>query len=980
MRDTLGRLGVVGLALLMSPALYTLTLERVDVRRGGDSAPGPAAGRLGLALLASAHASDIQDQWRTQQDAHAAHQRGRAALLSGDTAGADAAFTRATELYQRILANNPMRTDLYAQLGDIMIRRGQAQLAYALLTQQIQKGVTDLGVRVQVARALRAMKRSQRALELTQPLRREAPGNLGVAALIGELAADIGDADLAIAELGRALTRPLRESEFPDDVDLPVLRKRLGRLLLDKKRAGEATGQLAEALKVRPGDGEALRWYGEALLDAGQAVQAVQALRRAEAGDIEAQALLGRALADGGKLDEGIALLQKAGDAPAVLHALGLLQARRQPPDLDAAQQALAKAAAAQSVSARYCIDYAALLVRRGQAQQAQAEIDRCAPAEAERRIGPPLTESESQDALAVRVEIASRLGKLDEVVTGLRAVIKGLAGGPGAGSPPVQVQQRLAPLRAQLGRALLKRGLQRLPAVTSPGNPALADLEEARTLQPGSVADHAYALGLLSAGRADEALKLLQPLQQGGAPDPRVLGAYGRALRETGQPAEALAVLERAESLLPTGPGQASAAPAAAAPGASKPPPRPAFKAPLRGKAPARPLPKGAVPAATPATGAPPAPAAPAGLSPEIAALRSALRAEQAITLMVLRRPVDALKRLDAPDELTQRLRAQAYLQAVRSLYETFQAGKAPTAQPGLPAPPLPPGQPVSPPDPQAVLFMTQTALKLGAVVPPVERAEAKLWQVLALVQRGQFEIAYKLAGEIAGLFDLATLDSLLGPGGFAHLHARVTLRGGDFYQGVGYAQQALPLLKPDAARGLHNFMAVAYTQKALELYDRTEVERVTPMLRAAQVQTQGGSPVSIARARYNLAVLSLQRNKLEEARAALQAIDPQLVPEALIGLGIYHELVTDPKSALDAYRRYMQIASAAPQPLPVPVPAQPVVPGAQPAVPVPAAAQVPPALSLPERVRQWIDVLSRVYEGPARITGSLHRTRRSG
>lgn len=979
MRDTLGRLGVVGLALLMSQALYTLTPERVDGRRA--AGPAPSRGRLGLALLPSAHASDIQDQWRTQQDAHAAHQRGRAALLSGDTAGADAAFTRATELYQRILANNPMRTDLYAQLGDIMIRRGQAQLAYALLTQQIQKGVTDLGVRVQVARALRAMKRSQRALELTQPLRREAPGNLGVAALIGELAADIGDADLAIAELARALTRPLRESEFPDDVDLPLLRKRLGRLLLDKKRAGEAAGQLAEVLKARPGDGEALRWYGEALLDAGQAAQAVQALRRAEAGDIEAQALLGRALADGGKLDEGIALLQKAGDAPAVLHALGLLQTRRQPPDLDAAQQALAKAAAAQSVSARYCIDYAALLVRRGQAQQAQAEIDRCAPAEAERRIGPPLTESESQDALAVRVEIASRLGKLDEVVTGLRAVIKGLAGGPGAGSPSAQVQQRLVPLRAQLGRALLKRGLQRLPAVTTPGNPALADLEEARTLQPGPVADHAYALGLLSAGRADEALKLLQPLQQGGAPDPRILGAYGRALRETGQPAEALAVLERAESLLPAIHGQAPAAPAAAAPGATKPPPRPASKTPLRGKAPPRPLPKGAAPAA----GAPPAPApapAPAALSPEIAALRSALRAEQAITLMVLRRPVDALKRLDAPDELTQRLRAQAYLQAVRSLYETFQAGKAPTAQPGLPAPPVPPGQPVSPPDPQAVLFMTQTALKLGAVVPPVERAEAKLWQVLALVQRGQFEIAYKLAGEIAGLFDLATLDSLLGPGGFAHLHARVTLKGGDFYQGVGYAQQALPLLKPDAARGLHNFMAVAYTQKALELYDRTEVERVTPMLRAAQVQTQGGSPVSIARARYNLAVLSLQRNKLEEARAALQAIDPQLVPEALIGLGIYHELVTDPKSALDAYRRYMQIASAAPQPLPVPVPVpvQAAVPGAQPAVPVPAAAQVPPALSLPERVRQWIDVLSRVYEGPARITGSLHRSRRSG
>jgi hypothetical protein len=232
---------------------------------------------------------------------------------------------------------------------------------------------------------------------------------------------------------------------------------------------------------------------------------------------------------------------------------------------------------------------------------------------------------------------------------------------------------------------------------------------------------------------------------------------------------------------------------------------------------------------------------------------------------------------------------------------------------------------------DERHVITYAQSALRSGALSPS-ERGEAMLYQVVALCHLGQFAVASKLLGEIATQIDLPTLDGLLGPGGFVDLKARLTLRGGDYYQGMGLAQQALPLLGGPAALTLKNIMAGASTSKAIDMIERgTPPERVFTLLKNTWTLAHGGPPENLLRANYNLAILQLYRGKLADAKAALLRIDPQVLPEVFVGLGSYHDLLGDGRAAMDAYRRYLQTAT----------------PG-------------DPQMA---RVQQWVDVLERVH-----------------
>src|SRR5262245_9700871 len=91
-----------------------------------------------VVLPQRAHAGDMQEQWRLLQDAQAAYQRGLGALQRADKPAAESAFEAAASGFQAVLQLNPLRTDLYAPLGDILVRRGQPAAAYALLVKQTQ--------------------------------------------------------------------------------------------------------------------------------------------------------------------------------------------------------------------------------------------------------------------------------------------------------------------------------------------------------------------------------------------------------------------------------------------------------------------------------------------------------------------------------------------------------------------------------------------------------------------------------------------------------------------------------------------------------------------------------------------------------------------------------------------------------------------------------------------------------------------------
>ena len=863
----LSRLGFVGLWVAGSLLPGTLDLTRSWQRGWG---------------TAAAQASEMQEQWQLLQDAQAAYQRGILAVQRGDSTAAETSWAIASAGFRRILKDNPQRTDLYVPLADIQIRRGQPAAAYALLIQAVRAGTKDLSVRIEVVRALQAMRRPQKALAEAQELQRSTPGSPELMALVGELAAEAGNAELAIAELKRAVAR-IGPGERLGSTDGVYVRKLLAKLLLEKQRAGEAVvllNDLTRQAPAEPRDAEVQLLLGSALLRSGKPADAVATLRRylqGSPGSPRGQALLAEALAENGQVPAGIELLEKAGEAPEVLDTLGRLLLRRQPPDHAAAQAVLARAAVAQPHSLRICIDYTSVLQQAQQSAKALAEIARCtAPLLATAgEIGGTSVPwldgpEEPQRALIVRSELEVKAGKFDDAMATLRAALQLV-------SP---TSPMATALRGQLGHAYMRRGLSHLSTVGTAGSAALADLQEGHKLQGSSATGQALALGLLGVGKAAEALQLLTPIVDTNPNDPRLLGAYGRALRETGQLVESRQTLQKAEAMVTA----AGAAPAGANVG-----------------------------------------------------LRAALRQELAVTLMTLKKPVEALRQLDGTDEATQQLRAQANLVSARALFE-----QASTPVPGPPG-----GVTVAPrgtPDIHQVMFVTQAALKAGPAVLPVQRAEAKLWQVHVLHGTGQDELASKLLAEMAAAFDQPTLDSLLGPGGFAILQSRITLRGGEFYQGTTIAQQAIPRLPRDAARSLQNALAYGYTSKAVEIANRGEYERANALFRAAVLYSQGGPPGNMVRAQYNLAVLQILRNHPEEARGVLTKLDPQQLPEALIGQGAYYDATGDPRQALDAYRRYLQLLAASP------------------AVPRPPYT---------EKVQQWIELLGRIYDLPVR--GSL-------
>lgn len=848
---------------------------------------------LSFSFLTTAAASEMQEQWQAIQEAQAAYQRGIQLQQRGDAAGADAALNTAAEAYRQVLSRNPLRIELYEPLSDIQIRRGQAAAAYALLIKQVRDGVSDVGVRMQVVRALQAMKRPQKALVEVQQLLQSQPSSPEVAGLAGEIAAEAGNIDLAIRELQRALPK-IAPQDHPHGVDGIALRKLLSRLLIEKQRGSEALGILNVLHRAQPSDTDVQILQGQALLSVGKAADAAEVLRKvlaASPGQPRAQSLLGQAVAESGQISEGITLLQGAGESTEVLLVLGKLYQRKEPPDLNAAQAALTKATLTQPSNLRACQELAQLFVVSGSLLKAQTEIERCTAPLLVADAPPPAEGlGEAQRALALRADIELRQSRFDEAQASLRAAIQQTAGGG-----PMQ-----GVLRTRLAQVIMRRGLSKLPATvastptTQPvaagtAAAALADLQEAYKLQPSATTGHALAVGLLSAGKSTEALQLLNPLVDSNPNDPRLLGTYGQTLREAGQLLESRLALQKAESLV---------APAGVAPAGANVP------------------------------------------------LRKALRQELAVTMMAMKKPVEALRLLDGTDELTQQLRAQANLVSARTIYAVTQPATVRAAAPQSPAErtPAPPaaGPPTYAPQPldfRALMFVTQAALKSGPGVLPVQRAEAKLWQVLGLLHTGQSELGAKLLTEVAAAFDTATLESLLGRGGFVNLQAQVTLRGGDFYQGVNFAQQAMLQQPPEIARALQNILAAAYTSKAIEVLPRSELDRVMFLLRTAVVQCQGGPPQNLARAQYNLAALQLMRNRPEEARAILQKLDPQLLPDTLVGLGLYFEAVGDSKQALESYRRYLQLVTG------------------NPAVPPPAQA---------EKVQKWIDVLSRIHESP--------------
>ena len=155
------------------------------------------------------------------------------------------------------------------------------------------------------------------------------------------------------------------------------------------------------------------------------------------------------------------------------------------------------------------------------------------------------------QRALIMRSELEVKAGKFDDAMATLRTALQLV-------SP---TSPMATALRGQLGHAYMRRGLSHLATVGAVGSAALADLQEGHKLQGSPATAQALALGLLGTGKAAEALQLLTPIVDTNPNDPRLLGAYGRALRETGQLVESRQTLQKAEGLVTA----AGAAPAGA-------------------------------------------------------------------------------------------------------------------------------------------------------------------------------------------------------------------------------------------------------------------------------------------------------------------------------------------------------------------------------------------------------------------------------
>ena len=801
---------------------------------------------MGMSSPAVAQSASIEQEWRILTDAQAAYQRGNAAANRGDLPGATREWEAATAGFQQVMRLNPMRTDLFAPLADIHIRRGHPAVAYALLTQQVRGGVSDLSVRIQVVRALRAMNRRSKALAQSEELRQAFPSEPEVTALHAELLAEDGQSDQALMLLMLVLPKLPLDGRFPG-VDGVAMRKLHARLLMAKGRGAEAVGSLTDLLKARPTEAEALLLLGQAQLSSGKHAEAVTTLRRyllQFPQDGRAQAALGQALADGGQLLAGIEQLEHAGDTPEAVSMLGLLYLRKVPPDTPAAVAALTKALQLQPSNLRVCVELAQLRDQAGQGAEALTVIERCTEPllGADGGLGP--VDGSAQKALLLRLDLQLKNNKFEPAMQTWKGV---QARYPG-----------LASLQGKLAGALMRRGLSKLPATSQPtvSTAGLPDLLEAHKLAPSVATAQSLALGQIAAGQPQDALQTLQSYLKEGSGEPRFLGAYGRALRDAGQAQDALLVLQKAEALTSNAPANQ--------------------------------------------------------------ALRLGLRQELAQCYLALQQPRLAQRYLDGTDDLTQQIKAQSGLAAARILFGTAPPGTAPNFQ--------------------SVMFVTQAVLRGGPAVLPVQKAEAKLWQVLALIHNGQIDVAMKLLTEVAQLFDVASLEQVMGRGGLPHLQARVSLRFGDYYQGSSFAQQALPALTPDQVRSLHASMAASFNNKAVEVAGKGDLEKAGPLLRSALQQAQSSSPQHLLRVLYNQAVLLLQRGRYDDAKGLLAKIDPQQLPDVLVAQGAQLEGQGDPRGALEHYRRYLQLG----------------------------AALTPPAEQL-SQVRDWVDSMARFYEGAA-------------
>lgn len=789
----------------------------------------------GVSTSPRAQTASVEVEWRRLTEAQAAYQRGISWAERGDIANAGREWDAAMAGFLAVMQMNPMRSDLYALVADIHIRKGHPAVAYALLTQQIRGGTSELALRIQVVRALRAMNRRSKAMSLCGELRKERPQDADIGALHAELLAEDGQSDQALSMLGPLLSKLPVPGRHPG-LDGVTMGKLHARLLIAKSRGSEAVAGLTELLAKQPNDPEAQLLLGQAQIAAGKHTEAVATLRKYLVQfprDGRARAALGKALADSGQLLAGIEELEHADDVPEALLELGQLYLRKLPPDSSAALAALTKAQRLQPQDLRICVELSKLRDQQaGQAAQALADIERCT----ERLLGTDGgLDGLAQKAVLLRLDLQIKNGKFDAAM----ATWKGLKERyPGLNS-----------LQAKLAQALLRRGLSKLPVHNQTSKAGLPDLLEAHRLAPSLATAQALALGQIGAGEPQEALATLQNHLKDGANEPRFLGAYGRALRDAGQASEALLVLQKGEGLTSSAPANQ--------------------------------------------------------------ALKLGLRQEIALCYLQLQQPRLALRYLEGNDELSQQLRAQASLVSARMLFSTAAPGTTPSFQ--------------------QVMFVTQAVLRGGTAVLAAQKAEAKLWQVLALAGSRQIDVAVKLLAEVVQLFDVASLEQTMGRGGLPHLQARLFLRFGDFTQATQLAQQALPHLPPQDAKVLREVAVSTLNNKAIEISSKGDHDRAAALLRLAQTQALPGQvPAQVF---YNQAVLWILRGRLDEAKLFAAKLDPAHVPDAWVLQGAIAEAQGDPRAALELYRRYVQNGTG-------------------------------PQLAT---VRGWVDSLARFYEGAA-------------
>lgn len=875
-------------------------------------------------LAGHSQSSEIEIEWRTLHDAQAAHQRGWQAAARGDKDTATQALTEAGTLYRQLIERNPLRRDLHAPLVDTLVRRGNATAGYAIAIQQIRGGSKDLPLAVQRIRALIGLRSVRGALDEAQKLSLAHPNDPIGLAILGEAAAEAGDTTLAISSLQRALGRSLpKDPQLDTGIELSQLRLILARSLLSANRTTEVASALADLPAAS--HPEALFLLGQAELASDKPAQAASTLSRAlQVSDAPAvrsrgTALLAQALSQTGRTTEAIAVLRKAGDEPSIQLALARMYMEDKPPNPPAAVMVLERAVQQDQTHLALCLAHVAALRAADRLPQALIELRRC------EGLSAPL--SDGIVLATQRAQLQLRLGRLDEAVVSLRFLR-----GKIATTAPQQKK-----LTEQLSYALLQRALDQLSRNSLPPA-ALADVEEAHRLTPSPEAVQALALALLASGRPAEAIAQLAPLCDAPQTDLRLLTLCARSYREAGQLSSSLTALQRAEVLPPA---EASASLMTAyvqeraatlialgrplealrqVQGNDEDAQRTraaALLATIRAfyqtQRPQGTLPKGA----SPTTRGGPDPAAArgkAGRGP-LPPLRGPIELADA---QISRGTLPPLRAADA--ESTSKA-PRGPLPPLRGADDHASA-----AGPALNVPPV-----LS--EDRHVLTYAQAILRLGSVLSSTERAEAMLYLVIALSRLGQFELALKRLHDVSGQFDQATLDSLMGPSGLQNLRARLTLRGGDFYQGASLAQQTLPTLKPPVARALQSAMSSAFTNKAIDLLERGETDRANSLLRTVVTFAQAGGAEAAYRAQYNLAILQLVRGRLDDAKAVLTRLDPQQFPSVHLGLGCYHDLSGDPRAALDSYRRYL----ASPEP-------------GDPSLPL---------------VRQWVDLLERIHEG---------------